>query len=173
MKQLATVSCLNIPLDISNRQTEPTGVFPSVEEDLEIQGKTKKRNIAAAPMTGLPPALLPSTRTFSPVPMRHKRERCHWTSSGMQSRLQVDDPTLSRLCLILFCPDLCTRKPGKRLNPTDGWNRSPVNRTLTGPSCLHLRPVASRFLCVWDEGGAFMQWGFDGFDYTFPGGIWI
>lgn len=84
--------CLNLPLDISYRQSGPTGVFPSVEEDLSVQGKMKKiTGVAAALIACLTRALHPPTRTFSSVLMRPKQERCHWTSSGMQSRLQVDN----------------------------------------------------------------------------------
>lgn len=92
---------LNIPLDINYRQTEPTRVFTSVEEDLSAQGKMKKITSATA-LSCLTRALLTSTRTFSSVLTWAKQERCHWTSSATQSRPQVDNPTRSCFCVILF-----------------------------------------------------------------------
>lgn len=42
MKQHAPDQVLNVPLDISHRKTEPTGILLPVEEDPCIQGKIKE-----------------------------------------------------------------------------------------------------------------------------------
>lgn len=59
MKQQPTVESLNLPPDISHRQTEPPGVLTSVEEASEIRGEPEKRK--ALPLVTLSHAGSPPT----------------------------------------------------------------------------------------------------------------